>query len=112
MILEALTISLGFSIHAGFDGGYNNFHPHIRYEHQQFIAGTYYNSIEDISFYGGYRQEKGNFGIELAAVTGYDYAITPYIRGTYDTGKLRFYAAPGVENDNVGVVFGLEIPLK
>ena len=112
MILEALTISLGVSIHAGFDGEYNNLHPHIRFEHQQFIAGAYYNSVEATSVYGGYRYEKDNVGIELAAVTGYNQSVTPYIRGTYDINKLRLYAAPALESEDLGVVLGIEIILK
>jgi hypothetical protein len=112
MILEALTISLGVSIHTGFDGEYNNLHPHIRFEHQQFISGVYYNSVEATSVYGGYRYEKDNVGIELAAVTGYNQSVTPYIRGTYDINKLRLYAAPGMENNDIGVVLGIEIILK
>ena len=112
MILEALTISLGVSIHAGFDGEYNNLHPHIRFEHQQFIAGAYYNSVEATSVYGGYRYEKDNVGIELAAVTGYNHSVTPYIRGTYDIGKMRMFIAPGIERKDIGVVLGVEITLK
>ena len=112
MLLEALTISLGVSIHTGFDGEYNNFHPHIRYDYEQFIAGVYHNSVESTSVYGGYRYENGDFGLEFAAVTGYNNSVTPYIRGTYDSGKIRFYTAPGIENNNVGVVIGLEIVIK
>ena len=112
MILEALTISLGVSIHTGFDGEYNNFHPHIRYDYEQFIAGVYHNSVESTSVYGGYRYEKDNFGIELAAVTGYNRSVVPYIRGTYDIGKMRMFVAPGVENNDIGVVFGIEVTLK
>ena len=112
MILEALTISLGVSIHTGFDGEYNNFHPHIRYDYEQFIAGVYHNSVEATSVYGGYRYEKDNFGIELAAVTGYNRSVVPYIRGTYDIGKMRMFVAPGVENNDIGVVFGIEVTLK
>ena len=112
MILEAITLSLGVSIHAGFDGEYNNLHPHIRFEHQQFIAGAYYNSVEATSVYGGYRYEKDNVGIELAAVTGYNHSVIPYIRGTYDIGKMRMFVAPGVENNDIGVVFGVELTIK
>ena len=112
MILEALTISLGVSIHTGFDGEYNNFHPHIRYDYEQFIAGAYYNSVESTSVYGGYRYENGNFGLEFAAVTGYNHSVTPYIRGTYDINKLRLYAAPALESEDLGVVLGIEIILK
>ena len=62
MILEALTISLGLSSHIGFDEKYNAFHPHLRYQHEKFITGAYYNSVENLSVYAGYRQEKDKLG--------------------------------------------------
>ena len=112
MILEALTISLGLSTHIGFDEKYNTFHPHLRYTHENFITGAYYNSVESTSVYGGYRYEKDNFGIEAAIVTGYNDLITPYVRGTYDLDNMRIFIAPGIESEDIGVVFGIEITLK
>ena len=113
MILEALTISLGLSSHIGFDEKYNAFHPHLRYQHEKFITGAYYNSVENLSVYAGYRQEKDNFGFEAAFVTGYNNgSLTPYIRGTYDIGKMRMFIAPGIESKDIGVVLGVEIRLK
>ena len=113
MILEALTISLGLSSHIGFDEKYNSVHPHIRYTHEKFITGAYYNSLENLSVYAGHRQEINNFGFEAALVSGYNNrSLTPYIRGTYDVGKMRMFIAPGIESKDIGVVFGLEITLK
>ena len=108
-----LSLSLGLSLHLGFDDHYNSVHPHIRFEHENFIAGAYYNSLENLSVYAGHRQEINNFGFEAALVTGYkNGSLTPYIRGTYDVGKTRIFVAPGIESKNIGVVFGLEIMLK
>ena len=113
MILEALTISLGLSTHVGFDEEYNTFHPHIRYTNEKFITGAYYNSLENLSVYAGVRTEKNNFGLEAALVTGYNNgALTPYIRGTYDVGKMRMFIAPGIESKDIGVVLGIEVTLK
>jgi hypothetical protein len=113
MILEALTISLGLSTHIGFDEKYNSFHPHIRYTNEKIITGAYYNSLENLSVYAGYRQEKDNFGFEAAIVTGYNNgSLTPYIRGTYDIGKMRMFVAPGIESKDIGVVLGIEFQLK
>jgi hypothetical protein len=113
MLLEALTISLGLSTHFGFEGTYNSFHPHLRYTHENFITGGYYNSLENLSVYAGARHEYNNFGIEAALVTGYNTEVlTPYLRGTYDVGKTRIFIAPGIETKDIGVVFGLEITLK
>ncbi|MDB4330917.1 hypothetical protein N9993_00035 [bacterium] len=113
MILEALTLSLGVSIHTGFDEKYNAFHPHIRYTNEKFITGAYYNSLENLSVYAGVRTEKNNFGLEAALATGYNNgSFIPYIRGTYDIGKIRMFIAPGVESKDIGVVLGIEITLK
>jgi regulatory protein YycH of two-component signal transduction system YycFG len=112
MLLEALTISLGLSTHIGFDEKYNSVHPHLRYTHENFITGTYYNSLENLSVYAGARQEYNNFGIETAIVTGYNNLITPYVRGTYDLGKTRIFIAPGIETKDIGIVLGIEIMLK
>lgn len=113
MILEALTISLGLSTHIGFDEKYNSVHPHIRYTHEKFITGAYYNSLENLSVYAGARHEYNNFGIEAALVTGYNNgSLTPYVRGTYDVGKMRMFIAPGIESKDIGVVLGIEVTLK
>ncbi len=113
MILEALTISLGLSTHIGFDEEYNSVHPHIRYTNEKFITGAYYNSLENLSVYAGYRQEINKFGLEAALVTGYNNgSLTPYVRGTYDVGKMRIFIAPGVESKDIGVVLGIEVTLK
>ena len=113
MILEALTISLGLSTHIGFDEEYHSVHPHIRYTNEKFITGAYYNSLENLSVYAGVRTEKNNFGFEAALVTGYNNgSFIPYIRGTYDIGKMQMFIAPGVESKDIGVVLGIEITLK
>ena len=104
--------SLGLSLHLGLVGDLNPIHPHVRINNNGVIAGVYYNSLDVVSTYAGYRYEYNQFGVETAAVTGYNNSVTPYIRGTYDSGKIRFYAAPGIENNNVGVVIGLEIVIK
>jgi hypothetical protein len=105
--LEILT-SIALSLHLGFEGDYNAIHPHIRLQEQQYIAGLYYNSESNISPYVGYRLEYNDFGLEYGAVGNYSHAdIAPYVRGTYK----NFFVAPGIENDKVGIVFGIDIPI-
>ena len=118
--LTALTLSMGLSSHIGLEEDYNEIHPHVRYQNEQFITGVYYNSENKISMYGGYRIEpKQNTGIEIALVSGYDKVgtIVPYVRGTYDIdSNTRLYVAPTAEkqNDelNIGIVFGFEIKIN
>lgn len=107
--------ALALSSHLGMAGDYNEIHPHVRFIEDEYIAGAYHNSVDNISLYAGRRFEIGSsIGIELAAVTGYEleYPVVPYVRGTYDVGNFRLYAAPTEEKfkgeKNVGLVVGLE----
>jgi hypothetical protein len=104
--MDPFTFALGISLHLGFENEYNSIHPHIRYNHEQFIAGAYYNSEHNLSTYIGKRWEHNDFGLEAGAVTGYNNPIIPYVRGTYKD----FFVAPAVENkDTVGLVLGYEV---
>lgn len=101
--------ALALSFHLGLKNDYNSVHPHIRYTDKGFIAGVYYNSEDNISFYAGQRWEHEGVGFEAGAVTGYSGApIVPYGRVTYN----NFFAAPAIEKTDtvrVGVVLGYEI---
>ena len=100
-----IELALGISLHLGLAQSYNEIHPHIRYNEQGYMAGAYYNSVENISTYAGYRWELNDFGFEAAAVTGYPEAdIVPYVRGTYKD----FFVAPAMEDGTAGVVIGYE----
>jgi len=106
--LEILT-SIALSLHLGFEGDYNAIHPHLRLQEQQYFAGLYYNSESNLSPYVGYRFEHNDFGLELGAVGNYsDAPVMPYARGTYK----NLFITPGIEGDNIGIVFGIDIPLK
>ena len=67
--MEVLT-SIALSLHLGFAGDYNAFHPHVRLQEQQYIAGVYYNSEYTISPYVGYRFEHDDIGLELGRREG------------------------------------------
>ena len=111
-MLDYLTLSLALSSHIGMVGEYNEFHPHIRYQDNQFISGAYYNSLNKISLYVGIRQEINNSGIEFATTTGYDDLLSPYIRATHDISKrTRFFITGTEENKNVGPVNGVELSI-
>jgi hypothetical protein len=103
-----VALSIALSLHLGFEGDYNSIHPHIRLQEQNYIAGAYYNSESNVSPYVGYRFEHNDFGLEIGAVGNYSHAdVAPYVRGTYK----QFFVAPGVESENIGIVFGFEIPI-
>ena len=111
---------IALSMHLGMEGDYNSVHPHVRLEDNGYIAGAYYNSVERLSFYGGYRLEPTDrLGLEVSIVTGYPAfgEIAPMVRGTYDINdNVRMFAAPAAENygntSNIGAVFGIEFQIK
>ena len=107
--------ALAVSTHLGLAGEYNEVHPPVRFYEDGAIAGAYYNSVERISFYAGYRLEYEQFGAEVALVTGYPGIgpIAPYVRGTYDLNdNIRGFISPAVEYEGegstVGAVLGIE----
>jgi len=115
-----ILLGLAFSTHLGLEGTYNEFHPNIRLQTEQYIAGAYYNSEKNISLYVGKEINFDKLGFELGVVTGYpayDYPVAPMARATYQLSEdHKFFIAPAYEiaedGDNLGVVFGLEFQLK
>jgi len=101
-----IELGLAFSLHLGLLSEYNEIHPHIRWKQDNFIAGAYYNSTENISPYAGYRFEHNGLGLEIGAVSGYENlgGIIPYVRGTYK----NFFIAPAAEGQRTGAVIGYE----
>lgn len=104
-----LIFALAISQHIGFEKKYNDFHPHFRIQYENVIGGVYYNSLNNISVYGGVRRDFGDFGLETAMVSGYRDNLTPYLRATYKD----FYISPAFEegSEEVGLVIGYEFVL-
>ena len=50
-----LSLLLAVSTHLGLEGDYNNIHPHARCTIDNWIAGAYHNSEENVSYYVGKR---------------------------------------------------------
>ena len=107
--------ALALTTHMGLNRDYNEIHPHVRFYEDGAIAGAYYNSVDRISFYGGYRLEPTDrLGVEFSLVTGYPAygELAPMVRGTYDINdNVRIFAAPTTEmydENNIGTVLGIE----
>lgn len=115
-----ILFGLAFSTHLGLEGNYNELHPNVRLQTEQYIAGAYYNSDERISLFLGKEYKFDKLGIELGAVTGYeayDTLLVPMARATYELSEQhKFFVAPAYEKnstgDNVGIVFGLDFTLN
>jgi hypothetical protein len=109
-----LIYGLALSFHLGMENNYNNLHPHIRLQNDDFIAGAYYNSEDALSAYAGIELSYGKWNHEIGVVSGYDENdIIPFVRSTYDLNDNTIgYITPGVENNNVGIVLGIELQIK
>ena len=82
--MSNLTLALGLSMHLGFEGDYNQFHPHVRWQEPAYMAGVFLNSENDISAYVGQEYMFNDFGLELGVAVGYsDFPIKPFVRGVY-----------------------------
>ena len=111
-----ILLGLALSKHINFQNDYNEIHPHIRFQENFFIGGAYYNSVENISPYAGFRFEHNGLGLELGVAGGYPaFGIAvPYARGTYDLNdNIILFVAPSGEVDgnttNIGIVAGVEL---
>jgi len=89
-------------------GDFNAIHPHIRYSDGQYIMGAYYNSIENVSLYAGFRNGD-KYWIEYGAVTGYKYAVVPMVRaGVRITDNINLFAAPHHDDHGFSGLIGVE----
>ena len=106
--MDPLTFALGVSLHLGFEKEYNAIHPHVRYQNERFIAGAYYNSIDQVSLYAGQEYKYNDIGLEVAAVSGYSkqdpQKLLPYFRVTYKD----YFFVPDFIGDS-GIVIGYEL---
>ena len=109
--MNCFSLLVALSLHIGLEGDYNNIHPHVRCDiNNNTIAGAYYNSEENISFYVGKKIPIYNVELEVGLVTGYSGAdIAPMLR----VKKGNWFMSPTYEttSNNVGLVFGYEFKL-
>ena len=130
MIIEAIFALTLHNIEAPDNrDGWNDIHPGIELHHENFVAGYYYNSISDHTFFAGlefdiapeYFDEK--LKIQAGVATGYEYTapngkdrpFVPFGRITYEFSEsAEFFAFPAVttKNDNsideIGIGVGLQ----
>jgi hypothetical protein len=109
----SITTGIALSLHLGLANDYNGFHPYIRYENQDFIAGVYYNSEDSIGVFAGVNTQLTNrISVDLGLVSGYSgEKLMPMLRFVDD--KTGIFITPGVEVndgdlDNVGLVIGIQ----
>ena len=98
-----LSILLAVSTHLGLDNNYNNVHPHARCTIDNWIAGAYYNSERNMSYYVG--RKISNF--EIGLVSGYNsHDVLPMLRYIND----GWFVAPAYEKSgNYGITIGYEL---
>jgi len=95
-------------------GDWNEIHPCVRLQHEQFIAGAFLNSENSVSAYAGVELTRGDFFLELGAATGYSaYPVVPFGRAGYEINdNARVFVAPAITTDgDVGAVVGVEMSM-
>jgi len=101
------SLLVAFSLHFS-PVEYNYLHPHIRYSENSIVIGAYYNSIENVSLYAGFRNGD-KYWIEYGAVTGYKYAVVPMVRaGVRITDNINLFAAPHHDDHGFSGLIGVE----
>jgi len=124
--MNCFSLLVALSLHMGLEENYNNVHPHVRCDINNshsalhnIIAGAYYNSEKNISFYVGKKiplyylgtpHLMHNVELEVGLVTGYSGAeIVPMLR----VKRGNWFMSPAYEttSNNVGLVFGYEFKL-
>lgn len=110
---------LALTMHLGLEGSYNQLHPHVRLEQNNFIAGAYLNSEKNISPYAGMKYNYKNVFAEGGIVGGYSEVgdVIPYARLGYNmSDNTAIFVAPAVEKTsgetNIGAVLGFELKFK
>ena len=106
--MSCLEILVAITLHLGLEGDYNNIHPHGRCNIDNWIAGAYYNSEENVSVYAGkiISNVDRNWDLEIGLVTSYSGVdIAPMIRYIND----GWFVAPAYETSgNIGLTIGYE----
>ena len=97
------------SAHLTYNGDeYNFIHPQLRLEHNTYIAGAYYNSIEELSLYAGKEFNlTDSLSFEMGVVSGYngDDVVMPFARAKWE----NLYVTPHfVKGEIEGAVVGFE----
>lgn len=108
-----LTFGLALSMHL-IPGDWNEVHPQVRYDHDGWFLGAYYNSESSVSAVAGYRWDFDRFWLELGAATGYDSTpVLPAARaGLALTDEVSVFLIPAVNTDgDFGAVLGVEVML-
>lgn len=111
-----LILALALTTHVNLNQDFNEIHPHIRLQHNSFIVGSFFNSLEETSVYVGLTSDiTKRLSVEYGATTGYNdiKEIVPFGRLVYQTtDHTRVFFAPAVENNrqiNHGMIFGVEL---
>ena len=119
--MSNIILALAVSSHIGFDYSYNEVHPHIFYENNNYSVGAYYNSMRNTSLYAGYTiKPTERLGVQVGLVSGYEYSesdVLPFVRGNYSIGNgVSAFGVPVLEElsdgaVNYGIVLGLEFEI-
>ncbi len=107
-----LGLCLAFSAHFGLSDGWNEVHPCLRYEYNNWTIGAFVNSENRLSVYGSHTWADvvAGIGLEAGIVTGYSgFPVVPMARFLKEMeNDVWLFLAPVPAKENVGFVLGVE----
>lgn len=108
---DEVTVHLGSKHFSVVDYNFNEFNPGAGININNFIGGIYYNSIKNVSVYGGYAFEHGPIGIDVGLVTGYGIPVLPMASPYVKLGAVKLSLLPvAVENEGLtGAAIGFSL---
>lgn len=78
---------------------YNNINPGIYISKNNYVIGTYHNSIKRQSFYAGYNFQYKNVGITTGLITGYREKVLPFIFPSVKYKNIRLLYIPKINKN-------------
>lgn len=103
---------LAASLHVGAQQEYNEIHPALGVECNEWSAGYFVNSEDGDSLWAAKRFERNKLFGELGLAIGYrDNPVIPFARIGYDLGFIEVSAMPSIEGANTPIVV-LMVQLK
>lgn len=108
-----IEILLALSIHST-STDFNQVHPHIRLNYDNWVTGVFYNSEDRLGIYAGREFESNKWFLDAGLVYGYkmiDFPVVPMVRGGYKIkDNVKLFAAPYYDGfvEKPGVLGGIE----
>lgn len=110
-----IVLGIAVTAHLNMAGNFNDTHPFIEAQYENYSVGAYTNSLYGTSTYAKYTfTYTNNSFIDIGVVTGYpapnDIPVIPYYRMGYNlTQSTAVFTTPTWQDNKLGAVLGFEV---